>query len=144
MSTIGEQLDQFCREIRRRREGAGLTLEQLAERSGLTPNYLGTVENGKRDPSISTVFAIASGLGVKPAEMFGGTFGLSAAAHEAAFLYERAPPDIQGAVQSLLRAFNPPPSRPRARGKAEGRARSRGGSPPAPAKPPQRRTGRPN
>jgi transcriptional regulator with XRE-family HTH domain len=57
----------FGKEVRRRREALGLTLEELAERAGLTPNYVGTVETGKRDPSLSTVLALAKGLRVPPA-----------------------------------------------------------------------------
>ena len=49
-----------------------MTLEQLAERAKLTPNYVGSVEAGQRDPSLSTVIAIAEGLRVPVAELIGG------------------------------------------------------------------------
>jgi transcriptional regulator with XRE-family HTH domain len=94
----------FGQEVRRRRRNLGFTIEQLAERSGLTPNYVGTVEMGQRDPSLSTVTALARGLAVPPAELLGGVGRLSAAALEAARLFDGALPEAQDAVLKLLRA----------------------------------------
>jgi transcriptional regulator with XRE-family HTH domain len=94
----------FGREVRRRRVALGLTLEQLAERSGLTPNYIGTVENGRRDPSLSTVMSLAAGLGVPAGELVGGVPELGPVAIETARLLEGAPPDLQGAILELARA----------------------------------------
>ena len=96
----------FGREVRRRRKALGLTLEELAERSDLTPNYVGTVEAGKRDPSLSTVVALASALGVRPSELLGGVDELTPAATEAGRLFQGAPPDVQEAVLVLLRAVS--------------------------------------
>lgn len=97
---------EFGHEIRRRRQALGMTLEQLAEASKLTPNYIGTIENGKRDPSLSTVMALAQGLRLPPAELFGGIQDLSAAATEAGLLFEGATPDVQEAVLALLRSVS--------------------------------------
>src|SRR4029079_387906 len=97
---------EFGYEIRRRRQALGMTLEQLAEASKLTPNYIGTIENGKRDPSLSTVMALAQGLRIAPAELFGGLQDLSAAATEAGLLFEGATHDVQEAVLSLLRSVS--------------------------------------
>jgi XRE family transcriptional regulator, regulator of sulfur utilization len=95
----------FGREVRRRRSTLGLTLEQLAERSDLTPNYIGSVENGRRDPSLSTVLALAKGLGVKPAELLGGEEHLSPRPTEAAMLLETLPAELQQGVLELLRVL---------------------------------------
>lgn len=92
--------------MRRRRSALGLTLEQLAERSGLTPNYIGTVENGQRDPSLSTVLALAKGLGVTPAELIGGGAELSPIAMEAAMLFGTLTPEVQTAMLDLLRLLS--------------------------------------
>jgi transcriptional regulator with XRE-family HTH domain len=97
---------EFGYEIRRRRLALGMTLEQLAEASKLTPNYIGTIENGKRDPSLSTVMALAKGLRIAPAELFGGLQDLSAAATEAGLLFEGATSDVQEAVLQLLRSVS--------------------------------------
>jgi transcriptional regulator with XRE-family HTH domain len=96
----------FGREVRRRRGVLGLTLEQLAERSALTPNYIGTVENGRRDPSLSTVLALAKGLGVAPGELLGGVGDLSPVATEAATLIETLPIEVQTTTLELLRALS--------------------------------------
>jgi transcriptional regulator with XRE-family HTH domain len=83
-----------------------MTLEQLAEASRLTPNYIGTIENGKRDPSLSTVLALAKGLRTSPAELFGGIENLSAPATEAGLLFDAAAPDVQESVLQLLRSVS--------------------------------------
>ena len=95
----------FGREVRRRRVALGLTLEQLAERSGLTPNYIGTVENGRRDPSLSTVMSLAAGLGVPAGELVGGVAELGPIAMETARLVEASPPELQDAILELARAI---------------------------------------
>ena len=94
---------QFGQEVRRHREAAGLTLEALAERSGLTPNYIGGIETGKRDPSLSTVLSLARGLSVSPAELLGGLGNLSPEAIEAGRLFEGTLPEVQGSVLRFLR-----------------------------------------
>lgn len=80
-------------------------MEQLAERSELTPNYIGSVENGRRDPSLSTVLALAKGLGVGPSELLGGRDDLGPLAAEAAALMEHLTPELQTAVLELLRVL---------------------------------------
>jgi transcriptional regulator with XRE-family HTH domain len=92
------------REVRRRRTAIGLTLEQLAERSGLSPHYLSTLETEKRDPSASTLTKIAKGLSCAPGELLGAVKELSPAAHEAGVLFDGAPEDVREGVLRILRA----------------------------------------
>jgi transcriptional regulator with XRE-family HTH domain len=99
-----DPLVEFGREVRRRREALGLTLEGLAERSELTPNYIGTIENGKRDPSISTISAIARGLDLAPGELLGEIPELSPMLIEVGRLFDGTSPEIQAAVLSIMRA----------------------------------------
>lgn len=47
--------------IRREKQ---LTQEQLAERSGLSQQYISGLESGRRNPTIVTVYEIACALGV--------------------------------------------------------------------------------
>jgi transcriptional regulator with XRE-family HTH domain len=101
MIDISDDLKTFSREVRRRREALGLTLEELAERSGLTPNYIGTIENGHRDPSMSSVIALAAGLGVDVTTLF-GQGGLSASAWEFGRLLDRAPRVLRALALRLL------------------------------------------
>lgn len=96
----------FGKEVRRRRKAAGLTLEQLAERAELSANYVGSIEKGDRDPSLSTVLALAKGLKVPAAELLGGLQELGPAGLEAGRLLEASPPDVQEAVLELLRAVS--------------------------------------
>lgn len=104
----------FGAEVRRRREFIGMTLEVLAARAGLTPNYVGGVEIGKRDPSLSTVLGLAKGLGISPGELFSSRYGISPAAEEAARYFDKLEPGLQEAVMMLLRsdAERPKPSGP--------------------------------
>lgn len=106
MTKLDTQHAEFCREIRRRREGLGLTQDDLAERSGLTPNYIGTIENGKRDPSLSTMMAIAKGLGLPLGELLGPVPEISAGATEMARLFEVSGGDMQTALLALLRGVS--------------------------------------
>jgi transcriptional regulator with XRE-family HTH domain len=100
---ISDPVLEFGREIRRRREALGLTLEQLSERCGITPNYIGTIENGKRDPSISTLQHIAHGLGVPLGELLGARPRLSPSATELARVFDQVVAEVQTAVLMLLR-----------------------------------------
>jgi transcriptional regulator with XRE-family HTH domain len=93
----------FGATIRRKREALGFTLEKLAERAHLSPNYVGTVENGRRDPSLSTVLALAKALRVPPAELLGGVKDLGPDGLEAGRLFESASSEVQEAVLHLLR-----------------------------------------
>ncbi len=52
------------RNAARLRKERGLTQEQLAERSGLSQQYLSGLEQGRRNPTIVTLYEIASALGV--------------------------------------------------------------------------------
>jgi transcriptional regulator with XRE-family HTH domain len=57
-------------QIRRLREERGYSLEELAERSGLSFRGLIYIEHGRRNPGVLTVLGIASGLNVAPARLF--------------------------------------------------------------------------
>ena len=94
-----------CAEIRRRRHNACMTLEVLAERANLTPNYIGTVENGNRDPSITTLEAIADGLNIPVSALFGEERELGPEAMEVATLYQELPLESQIGLSMLLRAM---------------------------------------
>lgn len=57
------------RNLNRIRKERGLTQEQLAERSGLSQQYLSGLERGRRNPTVVTLFEIASALGVSHVEL---------------------------------------------------------------------------
>jgi CheY-like chemotaxis protein/DNA-binding XRE family transcriptional regulator len=56
--------------IRERRKGLGLTLAQMAQRTGVSLGYLSQIELGKNSASIETLYRISLGLGVKMADLF--------------------------------------------------------------------------
>lgn len=55
--------------IREAREVAGLTQEQLAERSNISGNAISRYETGESEMRIGTLFKIADGLGISPEEL---------------------------------------------------------------------------
>lgn len=52
------------RNVRRCRQDKGLTQEQFAERSGFSQQYLSGLERGRRNPTVVTLFELATALGV--------------------------------------------------------------------------------
>lgn len=55
---------QIGRRIRSEREKLNLTVEKLSEIMDLTPNYLGKVERGEKNPSLQTLVKISNCLRV--------------------------------------------------------------------------------
>ena len=56
-----EQL--FGRILRRRREKAGFTQEDLGHKAGLSRNYVGMLERGERTPTLTALRQLARALG---------------------------------------------------------------------------------
>ena len=52
------------RNVKRIRERKGLTQERFAELSGFSQQYISGLENGKRNPSIVTIYELSKALGV--------------------------------------------------------------------------------
>ncbi|HEX8365438.1 MAG TPA: helix-turn-helix transcriptional regulator [Allosphingosinicella sp.] len=57
------------RNAARLRKEAGLTQEQLAERCGLSQQYLSKLESGRRNPTVVTLYELATALGVSHVEL---------------------------------------------------------------------------
>ena len=53
--------------VRRLRLAAGLSQEELAERSGFSQQYLSDLERGRRNPTVVSVFELAQALETTPA-----------------------------------------------------------------------------
>ncbi len=56
--------------IRERRKALGLTLAQMAQRTGVSLGYLSQIELGKNSASIETLYRISLGLGMRMSELF--------------------------------------------------------------------------
>jgi len=55
--------------VRRTRKLRGFTQEAFAEKSGFSQQYLSGLENGRRNPSVITLYEIAVALAVAPADL---------------------------------------------------------------------------
>jgi len=60
----------FGRIIKQQRIALQLTLQQLADRSGVSPSHLGRIERGQRFPSAHILRKIAQPLGFDEDELF--------------------------------------------------------------------------
>jgi transcriptional regulator with XRE-family HTH domain len=56
------------RNVERLRRAKGMTQEQLAERSGFSQQYISGLENGRRNPTIVTLYEIAVALDALPVD----------------------------------------------------------------------------
>lgn len=57
----------------RLRKEKDFTQERFAEISGFTQQYVSDLERGRRNPTVVTLFHLASALGVTPAELVAET-----------------------------------------------------------------------
>jgi ribosome-binding protein aMBF1 (putative translation factor) len=55
-------LIEFAAKVRNRRHALTLTQEQLAERADFHVNYIGGIERAERNPSITSLLALAKAL----------------------------------------------------------------------------------
>jgi transcriptional regulator with XRE-family HTH domain len=67
----------FGKRVRELRTQAGLSQEQLGDRSGLHRTYVGGIERGERNPSLFIIKKIADALGVSLGELFSYDEGTS-------------------------------------------------------------------
>ena len=57
------------RNVKRIRQDRGLTQEELAERSGFSQQYISGLEQGRRNPTIVSIYELATALGVSHTEL---------------------------------------------------------------------------
>jgi transcriptional regulator with XRE-family HTH domain len=50
------------RQLRERRRGRGDTLQHVAQRAGVSPQYLSEIERGRKEPSSEMIAAVAGAL----------------------------------------------------------------------------------
>jgi XRE family transcriptional regulator, fatty acid utilization regulator len=65
----GIDLGVFGQRLRHARRSRGLTLAQLGERVGRAPSVLSLIENGRREPKLSLIEALASALHMPAADL---------------------------------------------------------------------------
>lgn len=68
-----QNIEEFGKRIRKRRNALHIKQNTLAELIGVTPNHLSTIENGKAKPSYDVICAICDALDVTPDYLFLGS-----------------------------------------------------------------------
>jgi transcriptional regulator with XRE-family HTH domain len=56
-------------EVREMRTAGGLSQRQLAERASVHLNYIGEIERGRRNPTVSVIESICDVLETRPSEL---------------------------------------------------------------------------
>ena len=59
----------FRQALRGIRLAAGLSQEQLGLESGVQRNFISLIETGQNQPTITTIFKLATALDIKPSRM---------------------------------------------------------------------------
>jgi transcriptional regulator with XRE-family HTH domain len=71
-----ESIDKIYKQIGERvieaRKAKGMSQEKLAEESGIDRSHMGFIEQGRRKPTVSTLFKIAESLGISLEQLFKG------------------------------------------------------------------------
>jgi catechol 2,3-dioxygenase-like lactoylglutathione lyase family enzyme/DNA-binding XRE family transcriptional regulator len=67
---VSYQLERMAERLREARAQRGLTLKEVATQSSITAGHLSQVERGETVPSVPTLLAISSALGVSPDYFF--------------------------------------------------------------------------
>jgi transcriptional regulator with XRE-family HTH domain len=94
--------------VRQLRRDRGLTQEQLCERAGISVDAITRIESGSRVPTLATLDAIASALGVPVAALLAGApeprKRQSPVIGRVVALLEAEPAHVQVAAEKVLRA----------------------------------------
>ena len=69
LSSTSRDAVQFGALLRRLRLGRGWSIVTAAQRSGMNPNYLGSLEKGRNMPSLETLLEMADVYGVWAADL---------------------------------------------------------------------------
>jgi transcriptional regulator with XRE-family HTH domain len=97
----------FGEAVRNQRVNKGWTLDELAERAGLTGKYIGSIERGERDPGLFVMDLLAKSFGIPLGKLLGSSLKLSERAVEMGRDFDTCDESIQRAVLQLLRAARP-------------------------------------
>ncbi len=63
----------FASRVREQRAAVGMSQVQLAFRSGINRTYIGSLESGRRNPSLENICRLALALGVDAADLVRGS-----------------------------------------------------------------------
>ena len=96
----------FMAEVKRRREGLGLSVAEFGARLGMHRNNVLKIERGNVDIQLSTMLRLADALGVPLAELLGERVVLSATAIEFGRTLDLVDQKVRDATVALLRALS--------------------------------------
>jgi len=65
----------FGQRVRALRTRKGISQEELADRCGVHRTYMGRIERGETNITLSNIYKVARGLGVSPATLVGEVKG---------------------------------------------------------------------
>jgi len=98
-----EILQTIGAEVRRRREAAGLSMDELAQRAELHKNYINRIELGQADFSVSALWSVAAALGCELGDLFPASkHAITPEVLSAARVLAEADPEVRKAVMTLL------------------------------------------
>lgn len=99
-TTIMEAFGKHVQDLRREK---GWTVNEMASRAAIVPQYLRDIERGQRDVSSTTVIKIANALEISPRELLGAPGEISPIGEQVARELEEADPRLRDVVLGLLR-----------------------------------------
>jgi transcriptional regulator with XRE-family HTH domain len=97
-SSLGAQL-------RTARQRQGVTLRALAKQTGVSASLLSRIETDKTQPSVSTLYAVVSALGMSLDALFSATDGYHEAEPAGARTIVAAPPGAEAELLSVVSAI---------------------------------------
>jgi len=102
----------FGARVRAARLARGWSQADLAERIGMSPNYVGIVERAEKIPGLDTVEAVAQSLELSPGELLGEEPVGDAWLKQLLIIAQSVPPARRGTLLTLLAAIAAALSRP--------------------------------
>ena len=85
------ELEDIGTRLREERERVQISQRELARRIGLSASLISQIESGQSKPSVSTLYAIVTELGVSVDDVFRGSNGHSGARPRSRRRIDRAP-----------------------------------------------------
>ncbi len=70
MKQKNETCSNFGRKMRNYRISLGISQEELADRAQVHRTYIGGIERGERNPTLTTIYKIADALKIPPMDFF--------------------------------------------------------------------------
>lgn len=100
-------LTQIGQRIKKAREAANITQEELAQAVGCTAKHIGAIERGLKTPRLDTFIIIANTTGASADLLLQDLINspVDSLAGELAAAVAPLPPDLQSRVLKALRAF---------------------------------------